>query len=88
MKEEEIEKYMTTKRDEANKAREISKIIHNEQKEELERNLMAFLTLNKEEKVLRKELVEKQMEVDYKEKYLKKVNVLQMHKNRILKREE
>ena len=35
-----------------------------------------FLNLNKEEKNLRKELVDKQLEVDYKEKYLKKVNVL------------
>lgn len=76
MIEDEIDKYMTLKREEVNKNREISKIIHNEQKEELDRNLMAFLALNKEEKVLRKELVEKQMEVDYKEKYLKKVNVL------------
>lgn len=57
--EEEIENYISQKREEVNKTREISKIIHNEQKEELERNLNAFLTLNKEEKILRKELVEK-----------------------------
>jgi hypothetical protein len=50
--------------------------------------LSIFLNLNKEEKALRKELVDKQMEVDFKEKYLKKVNVLQQHKNRQLKKEE
>ena len=37
--------------------------------------MAVFLTLNKEEKLLRRELVEKQMEVDFKEKYLKKMNV-------------
>jgi len=41
----------------------------------LERNLQVFLALNKEERNLRKELVDKQLEVDYKEKYLKKMVV-------------
>jgi hypothetical protein len=47
-----------------------------------------FVALNKEERELRKELVEKQLEVEYKEKYIKKMNVLQMHKKRQLKKEE
>jgi hypothetical protein len=50
---------LAEKREEVNKAREISKLIHGEQKDELDRNLQAFLNLNKEEKSLRKELVEK-----------------------------
>ena len=71
-----------------NKVRFISKIINTEQKNELQKNLAVFLTLNKEEKLLRRELVEKQMEVDFKEKYLKKMNVVQMHKQRQIKKEE
>ena len=63
-----------------NKIREITKIIHTEQKYELDKNLQVFLALNREEKHLRKELVEKQHEVDYKEKYLKKMQVAQQHK--------
>jgi hypothetical protein len=58
-----------------NKVREISKIIQNEQKAELDKNMQIFLHLNREEKNLRKELVDKQNEVEYKEKYLKKVMV-------------
>jgi len=41
------------------KVREITKIIQQEQKGELQKNLNLFLTLNKEEKMLRKELVDK-----------------------------
>jgi hypothetical protein len=37
--------------------------------------MQIFLHLNREEKNLRKELVDKQNEVEYKEKYLKKVMV-------------
>eukprot|EP00347_Sterkiella_histriomuscorum_P006457 403352701 len=85
---EQFDKFIEDKRDEVNKVREISKIIHHEQKNELQKNLTVFLTLNKEEKLLRRELVEKQMEVDFKEKYLKKMNVIQMHKQRQLKKEE
>ncbi|CDW82611.1 leucine-rich repeat and iq domain-containing protein 3 [Stylonychia lemnae] len=88
MAKEHLEKFLEEKKNEVNKVREISKIIHNEQKNELSKNLAVFLTLNKEEKILRRELVEKQMEVDYKEKYLKKMNVIQMHKNHNLKKEE
>ena len=76
MVKEQFEKYLEEKREEVNKVREISKIIHCEQKNELQKNLSVFLTLNKEEKLLRRELVEKQMEVDFKEKYLKKMNVI------------
>ena len=50
---------LETKKDEVSKAREINKIIQNEQKGELNKNLSIFLHLNKEEKNLRKELVEK-----------------------------
>lgn len=50
---------MKEKREEVNKAKEIKKIIQNEQKIELQKNLDMFLNLNKEEKNLRKELVEK-----------------------------
>lgn len=86
--EEAFDKYLEQKREEVNKAREINKIIQTEQKGELDKNLQVFLHLNKEEKALRKELVEKQMEVDFKEKFLKKVHVVQQHKNRQLKKEE
>lgn len=82
------EKFMEEKREEVNKIREISKIIHTEQKTELERNLQVFLALNKEEKNLRKELVDKQVEVDYKEKYLKKMSVSQHHRHRKERQEE
>lgn len=54
----------------------------------MERNIHVFLSLNKEEKGLRKELVEKQVEVEFKEKYLKKMNVLQHHKHRKERMEE
>ena len=45
------------------KQRDIEKIIKTEQKQELDRNIQVFLHLNKEEKGLRKELCDKQMEL-------------------------
>ena len=68
------------KRDEVNKLREITKIIQSEQKFELDKNLQVFLALNREEKYLRKELVDKQQEVEYKERLLKKMQVTQQHR--------
>lgn len=59
MVKEQTEKFMEEKREEVNKVREIAKIINNEQKNELQKNLNVFLNLNKEEKMLRRELVEK-----------------------------
>ena len=69
------ERLLDLKKEDVNKIREISKIIQSEQRTELDRNMQVFLHLNKEEKNLRKELVEKQTEVEYKEKYLKKIVV-------------
>jgi len=46
------------------------------------------LHLNKEEKGLRKELCDKQIELQYKEKYLKRVNVRHQAKVHGMKREE
>jgi len=37
---------------------------------------------------VRKELIEKQLEVEYKEKYLRKAGVLHQHKQRQMKKEE
>ena len=51
------------KRQDVVKQREIKKIIKNEQKTELDRNIQVFLHLNKEEKGLRKELCDKQIEL-------------------------
>lgn len=67
------ERVLEARREDANKVREISKIIQNEQKTELDKNMQIFLHLNREERNLRKELVEKQQEVEYKEKYYRKV---------------
>ena len=50
---------LEARREDANKVREISKIIQNEQKSELDKNMQIFLHLNREERNLRKELVEK-----------------------------
>ena len=44
--------------------------------------------LNKEEKTLRKELCDKQIELNFKERYLTRVGVRQQHKNLQMKREE
>jgi len=70
------------------KQRDIKQIIKNEQKAELDRNIQVFLHLNKEEKGLRKELCDKQVELQYKEKYLKRVNVRHQHKVHQMNREE
>jgi hypothetical protein len=70
------------------KTREIKKIIKGEQKAELDRNIQVFLHLNKEEKTLRRELCDKQLELQFKEKYLKRVNVRHQHQVLNLKREE
>jgi hypothetical protein len=82
------DKFIEVRRDEVNKTREIAKIIQTEQKSELERNLHLFLNLNREEKHLRRELVDKQVEVEYKEKYLKKMAVVQHHRIRQVKKDE
>jgi hypothetical protein len=55
---------------------------------ELERNMQVFVHLNKEERELRRELCDKQVELEFKEKFLKRVNVRQQHKNLQLKKEE
>lgn len=44
--------------------------------------------LNKEEKGLRQELCEKQLELQFKEKYLRRVNVRHHHKVLSIKKEE
>ena len=76
------------KQQEVLKQREIKKMIKGEQKAELDRNIQVFLHLNKEEKGLRKELCDKQIELQFKERYLRRVNVRQQHKNQQMKREE
>jgi hypothetical protein len=48
---------------EAKKQREIHKIIKEEQKHEVDKNLNVFVNLNNEEKILRQELVQKQTEL-------------------------
>ena len=63
------------KRQEVFKHREIKRIIKSEQEAELQRNMEVFLHLNKEEKELRRELCDKQVELEFKEKFLKRVNV-------------
>lgn len=75
-------------RQEARKAREIHKIIKEEQSSELAKNLNVFLNLNNEERILRQELVDKQHELQHKEKQLKVANVVHEQKLRVLKREE
>lgn len=52
----------------AKKKREIFKIIKTEQSNELQKNLNVFLNLNNEERILRQELVDKQHELQQKEK--------------------
>ena len=64
------------------------KIIKQEQKVELDRNIAVFLHLNKEEKALRSELCEKQIELGFKEKYLKRVGVKHIEKMHQMKKEE
>lgn len=47
-----------------------------------------FLHLNKEEKALRRELCEKQIELQFKEKYLRRVGVKHLQKVNQMKKEE
>ena len=47
-----------------------------------------FLHLNKEERELRKELCDKQVELQFKEKFLRRVNVRHQQKQLQLKKEE
>lgn len=51
-------------RDEVSKYREIKKIIREEQKNEQQKNLQVFVNLNYEEKILRKELADRQHELE------------------------
>ena len=84
----EVEAIHDEKTQDVVKQRESKKIIKAEQKAELDRNIQVFLHLNKEEKGLRKELCDKQIELQYKEKYLKRVNVRHQAKVHGMKREE
>ena len=70
------------------KQREINRIIKSEQSNEMTKNLSIFLNLNNEERILRQELVDKQHELQAKEKQLKIANVVHQNKIRHLKREE
>ena len=54
----------------------------------MNKNLSVFLNLNIEERILREELVNKQSEVQAKEKQLKIANVVHQNKVKNLKREE
>ena len=81
-------KVVEQKRQEVNKQREIKRIIKQEQGNELTKNLSVFLNLNNEERILRQELVDKQQELQAKEKQLKIANVVHQNKVRALKREE
>ena len=83
-----VEALAEEKRQDVSKQREIKKIIKNEQKAELDRNIQVFLHLNREERALRTELCEKQMELQYKERFLKRVNVRHQAKVSSMKREE
>ena len=67
---------------------EIKRIIKTEQNNELTKNLSVFLNLNNEERILRQELVDKQHELQAKEKQLKIANVVHQTRVRNLKREE
>jgi len=84
----EQENLLLDRKQDVAKTREIKKIIKGEQKAELERNIQVFLHLNKEEKGLRRELCDKQLELHFKEKYLKRVNVRHQHQVLSLKKEE
>lgn len=52
------------------------------------KNLSVFVNLNAEEKLLRSELAEKQVELQFKEKQLKIASIVQQAKVRELKKEE
>ena len=75
-------------KNEVAKQREIKRIIKAEQTNELNKNLSVFLNLNIEERILREELVNKQVELQTKEKQLKKDNVVTQTKIRTLKKQE
>lgn len=55
-------------KDEVSKYREIKRIIKEEQSNEQKKNLQVFVNLNFEEKILRKELCDRQEELKAKEK--------------------
>ena len=61
---------------EALKQREIKKIIKQEQSSEMAKNLSVFVNFNAEEKLLRSELAEKQVELQFKEKQLKIASIV------------
>jgi len=84
----EDEYVLEEKKQEVLRQRDIKKIIKTEQKAELDRNIQVFLHLNKEEKGLRRELCDKQSELQFKERYLKRVNVRHQHKTLAMKKEE
>ena len=84
----EADKKVDQVRQEVAKQREIKRIIKSEQNNELTKNLSVFLNLNNEERILRQELVDKQHELQSKEKQLKIANVVHQNKVRHLKREE
>ncbi len=67
---------MDATKQEVAKQREIKRIIKTEQNNELTKNLSVFLNLNNEERILRQELVDKQHELQAKEKQLKIANVV------------
>jgi hypothetical protein len=52
------------------------------------KNLSVFVNLNAEERLLRSELVDKQSELQFKEKQLKIANIVHQAKIRALKKEE
>ena len=79
---------MFSVKQEVAKQREIKRIIKMEQNNEMTKNLSIFLNLNNEERILRQELVDKQHELEAKEKQLKIANVVHQGKVRLLKREE
>lgn len=70
-------------KDEVAKQRQIKKIIKQEQANEQQQNLEVFVNLNYEEKILRKELADRQQELSKKEKQLKMASVV--HKARLQK---
>lgn len=75
-------------RGEVGKYREIKKIIKEEQVNELKKNLQVFVNLNLEEKILRTELMERQTELQLKEKQLRLAGVVHKQKIAKLKKEE
>jgi hypothetical protein len=70
------------------KQHKIDQLIKSEQKAELDRNIAVFRHLNKEEKGLRRELCDKQVELQFKERYLRRVNIRQNNYKAAMKKEE